>query len=62
MFFEVVAEGVELQAQLRCLQALGCGKIQRDLVSKPTLAAELERELDPGEAGACMVHHHNLLA
>lgn len=60
---KVVAEGVETQAQLRCLQALGCGEIQGYLVSKPTSAAELEREFDLGEAGgACMFHHRNLLA
>lgn len=60
---KVVAEGVETQAQLRCLQSLGCDEVQGYLVSKPISASELESDfaLDtPG--GACMFTRPQLIA
>jgi cyclic di-GMP phosphodiesterase Gmr len=48
---KVVAEGVETDAQLSCLQAIGCEEIQGFLVSKPILPAELESGFELSAAG-----------
>ncbi|HJV92814.1 MAG TPA: EAL domain-containing protein, partial [Azonexus sp.] len=40
---DVVAEGVESEAQLKYLLSIGCEKIQGYLISKPLPAAEAER-------------------
>lgn len=39
---EVVAEGVETEAQLKFLISIGCEKVQGYLISKPLPAAEAE--------------------
>lgn len=41
---QVVAEGVETEEQLRCLQELGCDQIQGYLFSKPVLPDELKSQ------------------
>ena len=43
---EVVAEGVETEAQFECLEALGCDLIQGYVVSRPVPAAELTTLLE----------------
>jgi EAL domain-containing protein (putative c-di-GMP-specific phosphodiesterase class I) len=40
---EVVAEGVETEAQLKYLLSIGCEKIQGYLISKPLPAEQMER-------------------
>jgi len=46
---EVVAEGVETQAQFDYLQEQGCDQVQGYFISKPVPAAELERSLLRGD-------------
>jgi EAL domain-containing protein (putative c-di-GMP-specific phosphodiesterase class I) len=47
---EVLAEGVETEAQLAFLREQGCDSFQGFLVSPAVSAAELERWLDRQEA------------
>ncbi|MCW1776948.1 EAL domain-containing protein [Pantoea ananatis] len=43
---DVVAEGVETEAQLRWLRAHGCGGVQGYLLGRPALADVLQRGPD----------------
>jgi EAL domain-containing protein (putative c-di-GMP-specific phosphodiesterase class I) len=43
---EVVAEGVETEAQLDYLRVHGCDSLQGFLFSRPVAASDLERLLD----------------
>ena len=55
---EVVAEGVETEAQLKFLRSIGCEKIQGYLISPPVPAAQIEdlvRRHPPIEAGGSVV-------
>ena len=42
----VVDEGVETQAQLRLLQAMGCDEIQGFMIARPMPAEQAVRSLD----------------
>jgi EAL domain-containing protein (putative c-di-GMP-specific phosphodiesterase class I) len=44
---QVVAEGVETQAQLAALQRLGCDQVQGFLLGRPVAAADTARLLQP---------------
>ncbi|MBU2873074.1 EAL domain-containing protein [Marinobacter salexigens] len=50
---QVVAEGVETQAQLDFLKGQGCNIAQGFLISRPVPAAELEKALASGELVKC---------
>ncbi|WP_346285525.1 EAL domain-containing protein [Zoogloea sp.] len=55
---EVVAEGVETEAQLKFLRSIGCEKIQGYLISPPVPAAQIENLVlrhPPIEAGGSVV-------
>ncbi|NML26975.1 sensor domain-containing protein [Zoogloea dura] len=55
---EVVAEGVETEAQLKFLRSIGCEKIQGYLISPPVPAAQIEslvRRHPPIEAGGSVI-------
>ncbi|WP_034295758.1 bifunctional diguanylate cyclase/phosphodiesterase [Herbaspirillum sp. RV1423] len=49
---EVVAEGVETEAQLEALQKLNCDQVQGFLLARPAAAVEVQQLLGPGRAFA----------
>ncbi|ASU40286.1 diguanylate cyclase [Herbaspirillum sp. meg3] len=49
---EVVAEGVETEAQLEALQKLNCDQVQGFLLGRPAAAVDMQQLLGPGRAFA----------
>jgi len=49
---EVLVEGVETEAQLQCLQLLGCERAQGFLLSRPVTADVLTARLIKGKFGS----------
>ena len=49
--FEVVAEGVETEAQFRCVADLGVDLVQGSLIAKPVSAATLGKMIEASVAG-----------
>ena len=49
--FDVVAEGVEEEAQYKLLAAMGCDLIQGFLIGRPAALGEIARQLDGGGSG-----------
>jgi len=49
---EVVAEGVETEAQLEALQKLKCDQVQGFLLGRPAAAVDMQQLLGPGRAFA----------